>query len=113
MSRIAALLDDIRVLVPLASVGSEDPTYQMYQRLIQLVDSVIDTPELDELSPEELRDFRTFRITLYRSSKMTPDKRHQHVGAAWRGAAKQAIMKMSIGPEAQKCVHELTAAGIG
>jgi hypothetical protein len=66
---------------------------------------------LDALSAEELRAFKTLRITLTRAGTMTPMTGRYHVGAVWRGTAKQAVLKLPIGADAKRCVNELLHGG--
>lgn len=115
MAHLRDLVEDLRMLVPIAIVGKDstisgDPAYQ---KLRELVHSVSDSPELDELSPEELRALSTYRLTVYRAGPMEPTMARKHIGAVWRGAAKQAVLKLSIGGEARKAMQALMAGGIG
>lgn len=76
------------------------------QRVITAVDSMVDNPELDGLEPTELRGFQGFRITAHRAASMTDDMMMKHVLAHWP-AAKQAVLKLSIGPEVERAVGEM------
>jgi hypothetical protein len=87
-----------------------DPVYGQLHNLLR---SAVDSPEMDALSAEEMRAFTTFRITVYRAGQMEPTTGRKHIGATWRGAAKQAVLKLAIGPETQRAVRELMSGGIG
>ncbi len=102
MSTLRKLVEDLRTLVPLAIVGAA-PTQSAraegvssYERLAALVDALADSPELDTLSPEEFRALKSFKLTIFRAGPMELTTARKHVGATWRGAAKQAILKVSI-----------------
>lgn len=115
MSRLRDLTEDLRSLVSLSMPGMagalvNDPAYPKLQTLLR---SVMDSPDLEALSAEELRALATFRITLYRAGLMEPTMGRKHVGAVWRGTAKQALLKLPVGPEVQAAMHELMAGGIG
>lgn len=108
MSQSRALLEDIRALIPVAAVNSaalaDQPAFAAFWALLQ---SMQDSPELETLSAEELRAFKTLLITLTRAGTMTPMTGRYHVGAVWRGTAKQAVLKLPIGPKAKRLMHEL------
>lgn len=86
------------------------PEHADLQSLITLVDGVDETDELVGLSNDELRRFKGFRLTLHRAVPMEPDTLLKHVAAHWR-AARQAVLKLSIGPKAQAVVDRMIGDG--
>ena len=117
MSRLRDLTDDLRILVPVAIPGKTgaltiagDPSFE---RIRQMTRAVVDDPELDMLSAAELRALRTFRITVYRSASASPEVARRQIGAVWRGDAKQALLKLSVGDEMQHALHDLMLGGLG
>lgn len=108
MSQLRALAEDIRALLSLAPSTSgalvSEPGYSQLRDLLQ---ALLDSPDLDCLSAEELRALTTFRITVYRAGLMEPTTGRMHVGQTWRGAAKQAILKLPLGPAISAAYHVL------
>ena len=80
------------------------------QSLISLVDSVDETAELEVLTGAELRRFKGFRLTLHRAVPMGVEAMLRHVGAHWQ-AARQAVLKLSVGPEARRIVDQMIGDG--
>lgn len=116
-SHLRDLIEDLRLLVPIAIPGRTgahviegDPSYEALKKLVT---STKDSAELDMLSPEELRALKSFEITVYRAGEMAPDVARKHIGAIWRGAAKQALLKLSVGDEVKATMRDLMAGGIG
>lgn len=116
-SHLRDLVDDLRILVPAAIPGKTgaltiagDPSFE---RIRQATRAIVDDPELDMLSPAELRAVRTFRITVYRSASAHPDVARRQIGAVWRGDAKQAILKLSAGAEIKAAMHDMMLGGLG
>jgi hypothetical protein len=117
MSHLRALVEDLCILVPVAIPGrtgaltiAGDPSYESIRGAVR---NTKDDPELDMLSPEELRALRTFKITVYKAAGMEPTTARKHIGAVWRGAAKQAILKLSVGTQVAASMRDLMAGGIG
>lgn len=106
------LIAELRMLVPLAVVGAQGLP-EPYERIKSAIDAMKDDPALDALSAEELRALETFKITLYRAAPMEHDQLRKHIGAVWRGVAKQAILKMPTGAECMAAMHDLMQGGIG
>jgi len=94
------LIEDLRVLML-------DPPWDSFVKLVRMVDSVADSPELEALSAEEIRRFKSFRITLHRSASMEADTMLKHVAAEWMGVVEQAIRKLSIGSAAVQAVTRM------
>ena len=115
MSKLRELTDDLRMIVPVAVLGrpASMMTDPAYSRLLRILRDLQDDPELDSLSAEELRALQTFRITVYRAGPMEPTTARKHIGATWRGTAKQALLKLSVGREAQDAVRTVMSGGIG
>jgi hypothetical protein len=116
-SHLRDLVDDLRILVPIAIPGrtgsltiAGDPSFE---RIRQATRATIDDPELDMLSPAELRALKTFRITVYRSASASPEVARRQIGAVWRGEAKQAFLKLSVGDEVEAAMRDLMLGGIG
>ena len=117
MSNLRDLVEDLRVLVPVAIPGQTgaltiagDPSYEVIRNAMR---SVKDDPELDMLSPEEMRHLRTFKITVYRAAPMHPETARKHIGAVWRGEAKQAILKLTVGETVKAAMRDLMMGSIG
>lgn len=117
MSNLRDLVEDLRVLVPVAIPGrtgvttiTGDPSFEAIRQALR---ATSDDPELDMLSPEEIRALRTFKMTVYRASDMEPSTARKHIGAVWRGAAKQALLKLSVGEQIHTAMRDLMAGGIG
>ena len=83
-----------------------------FVKLVRMVDSVSESPELESLTNEELRRLKSFRITLHRSATMESDSMLLHVAAEWMGIVEQAIRKLSIGPEAVKAITKMMDAPV-
>lgn len=116
-ARLRSLVEDLRVLVPVATPGRTNYAIMQgdpnFEKIKEALAAIKDDAELDQLSPEELRALTTYKITVHRAGPMSPQTARKHIGATWRGAAKQAILKLSIGDEVQKAMGELMAGGIG
>jgi len=117
MSHLRSLVEDLRILVPVAIPGrtgaltiAGDPSFEAIR---QAVRSTTDDPDLDMLSPEEMRALRTFKITVYRAAGMEPTMARKHIGAVWRGAAKEALLKLAVGDQVKAAMRDLMAGGIG
>jgi hypothetical protein len=96
MASIPNLIEDLRVLML-------DPPWNSFFRLLRMLDSVANSPELETLTNDELRAVKGFRITMYRAVDMEADTMLKHVAAHWLGTVDQAIRKLSIGPQAVAC----------
>jgi hypothetical protein len=117
MSHLRDLVEDLRVLVPVAIPGrtgaltiAGDPSFE---NIRQAVRNLKDDPELDQLSPEEMRALRSFKITVYKAAGMEPTMARKHIGAIWRGTAKQALLKLNVGPQVAASMRDLMVGGIG
>lgn len=98
-----AMIEDLRILML-------EPPWSDFVRLTRMVDSVSESPELEQLTNDELRAFKGFQITLHRSATMEADAMLKHVLAHWRGSngtVEQAIRKLPIGREAVACVDNM------
>lgn len=117
MSHLRDLVEDLRVLVPVALPGRTDAVTiasdPSFETLCLALRGIVDDPELDMLSPEEMRALRTFKMTVFKASEMEPTTARKHIGAVWRGAAKQALLKLSMGQLVHKAVRSLMVGGIG
>ena len=91
--QLRPMIEDLRMLML-------DPPWGDFVKLVRMVDSVSENPELEKLTNEELRRLKSFRITLHRAAHMEPDTMLKHVAAEWMGTAEQAVRKLSIGSEA-------------
>jgi len=100
MATLKNTIEDLRVLLL-------DPPWDEFYRLLGMLDSMDQSPELEVLTNDELRAFKGLRLTLHKSTTMEPGAMQQHVGAHWMGAADQAVRKLSIGPRAVDCVTKL------
>lgn len=94
------MIEDLRMLML-------DPPWNDFTRLVRMVDSVSESPELEKLTNEELRRIKSFRITLHRAATMEADTMLKHVAAEWMGIVEQAVRKLSIGSEAVRAVHSM------
>lgn len=99
----SAMIEDLRVLML-------DPPWSDFVKLTRMVDSVAESPELEQLTNDELRAFKGFQITLHRAATMEADTMLKHVLAHWRGSngvVEQGIRKLPIGREAVSCVNRM------
>lgn len=74
--------------------------------LASLVNEMEDNAELKKLSPEEMRAFEGFRITLHKAMHMEPGTAAQHVLTHWT-QAKQSVLTLSIGRVAEQLVSAI------
>lgn len=100
MAPLKNLIEDLRVLML-------EPPWGDYYKLLRMVDSMDQSPELEKLTNDELRSFKGFRLTMHRSADMEPGTMLNHVGAHWLGTAEQAIRKLPIGPQAVECFYRM------
>lgn len=94
------MIEDLRILML-------EPPWSQFTKLVRMVDSMDESPELERLTNDELRAFKGFRITLHRAATMEPETMLKHVAAHWMGTAEQAIRKLPIGPEAVKTMDDM------
>jgi hypothetical protein len=94
------LIEDLRILML-------EPPWSHFVKLLRMVDSMDESPELERLTNDELRAFKGFRITLHRASTMEPETMLKHVAAHWLGTVEQAVRKLPIGPEAVKTMDDM------
>jgi hypothetical protein len=99
------MIEDLRMLML-------DPPWNDFTRLVRMVDSVSESPELERLTTEELRRIKSFRITLHRAAAMEADTMLKHVAAEWMGCVEQAVRKLSIGTEAVRAVTSMMDAPV-
>jgi hypothetical protein len=97
---LRVMIEDLRILLL-------DPPWGDFTKLVRMVDSVSESPELEQLTNEELRRLKSFRITLHRSATMEADTMLKHVAAEWMGCVEQAVRKLSIGSEAVQAVTRM------
>lgn len=95
--QLSSMIEDLRILLL-------QPPWSHFARLVRMIDSMADSPEMEKLTNDELRSLKSFRITLHRCATMEPDMMLKHVAAHWLGATDQAVRKLSIGPEAVRTV---------
>jgi len=100
VTMLKPMIEDLRMLML-------DPPWGDFTKLVRMVDSVSESPELEGLTTEELRRLNSFRITLHRAALMEVDTMLLHVAAEWMGVVEQAIRKLSIGSEAVKAITRM------
>jgi hypothetical protein len=101
---LSNMIEDLRILML-------EPPWLDFTRLVRVVDSVAESPELERLTNDELRAFKGFRITLHRAAAMEADMMVKHVYAHWigqNGMVAQAIRKLPIASEAFGAFERLT-----
>lgn len=111
-SSLRNLVDDLKILVPIVPLGSNMSSNAVYTQLRMLLADFKDNPELDALSAEELRALHNFAQVVNLAGSMDGGMMRKHIGAAWRGAAKQAVLKTSLGKQIADVYHELMLGGL-